>query len=139
MLELSKALVELPTPALLKPSTALPPLSHHPSKTRPPPFHRLPPTTLEAVYFEQLSSERLITKFSRGRPVKMFERIPGRRAETLDCLVMAYAARQGLALNLDAREADLRLEPQPTPRPVVTPQPVDGRGILGGLGSSFLP
>jgi hypothetical protein len=44
MLELSKALVELPTPALLKPSTALPPLSHRPSKTRPPPFHRLPPT-----------------------------------------------------------------------------------------------
>jgi phage terminase large subunit GpA-like protein len=77
--------------------------------------HELPP-----IYFEQLSSERLITKMSRGKPIKMFERIPGRRAETLDCLVMAYAARQGLALNLDAREADLRLEPQPQPRPVVT-------------------
>jgi phage terminase large subunit GpA-like protein len=70
--------------------------------------------TLEPVYFEQLASEKLITKFSRGRPIKMFERIPGRRAETLDCLVMAYAARQGLALNLDSREAALKLEPQPS-------------------------
>jgi hypothetical protein len=43
--------------------------------------------TLEATYFEQLASERLVTKFSRGRPVKMFEVIPGRRNETLDTLV----------------------------------------------------
>jgi phage terminase large subunit GpA-like protein len=55
-------------------------------------------SSLDASYFEQLCSERLITKFSRGRPVKMFERIPGKRAETLDCLMMAYSARQGLAL-----------------------------------------
>jgi phage terminase large subunit GpA-like protein len=69
--------------------------------------------TLEPIYYEQLASERLITKFSRGRPVRLFERIPGRRAEALDCLVMAYSARQGLALSLDAREADLKLEPRP--------------------------
>jgi hypothetical protein len=36
----------------------------------------------------------------------------------LDCLVMAYAARQGLALNLDSREASLKLEARP--RPAIT-------------------
>ena len=45
-------------------------------------------------------------------PERRFERIPGKRAECLDCFVMAYAARQGLALNLDAREASLKLAPQ---------------------------
>jgi phage terminase large subunit GpA-like protein len=77
-------------------------------------------SSLDASYFEQLCSERLITKFSRGRPVKMFERIPGKRAETLDCLTMAYSARQGLALNLDSREASLKLEPKSSAPPRVT-------------------
>ena len=77
-------------------------------------------SSLDASYFEQLSSERLSTKFSRGRPVKMFGRIPGKRAETLDCLTMAYSARQGLALNLDSREAALKLEPQRSAPPRVT-------------------
>ena len=40
----------------------------------------------------------------RGRPDRRFERIPGRRAETLDALVYALAAREGLAINLDMRE-----------------------------------
>ena len=48
---------------------------------------------------------------------KRFERIPGKCAETLDCLVMAYSARQGLALNLDAREQALKLAPQSKPQP----------------------
>ena len=40
----------------------------------------------------------------RGRPVQRFERIVGKRAEALDCVCYAYAARQGLSfLNLDAR------------------------------------
>jgi phage terminase large subunit GpA-like protein len=63
-------------------------------------------------YFEMLASERLITRFSRGRPVKMFEVVPGRRNETLDCLVGNHGVRQGLALNLDLRESSLKLEPQ---------------------------
>jgi phage terminase large subunit GpA-like protein len=76
--------------------------------------------TLDASYFEGIASERLVTKFSRGRPIKMFEVIPGRRNEALDCLAMNHGARQGLALNLDMREASLRLEPQSTPAPRVT-------------------
>ncbi|HEY8007727.1 MAG TPA: terminase gpA endonuclease subunit [Methylocella sp.] len=76
--------------------------------------------SLDATYFEQLASERLITKYLRGRPDRRFERIPGRRAETLDALVYALAAREGLALNMDSREAALRLEPQSTPVSRVT-------------------
>jgi phage terminase large subunit GpA-like protein len=76
--------------------------------------------TLDATYFEQLASERLVTKFSRGRPIKMFEVIPGRRNETLDTLVGNHGVRQGLALNLDMREAALRLEPQSAAPPRVT-------------------
>jgi hypothetical protein len=48
------------------------------------------------------------------------QRIVGRRAETLDALVYAIAAREGLALNLDMREAALKLEPQSAAPPRVT-------------------
>jgi hypothetical protein len=61
-----------------------------------------------------------VTKFSRGRPVKQFEPIPGRRNETLDCLVGNHGVRQGMAINLDSREASLRLEPQSAAPPRVT-------------------
>jgi hypothetical protein len=33
-----------------------------------------------------------------GRPDRRFERIPGRRAETLDALTYALALREGLAI-----------------------------------------
>ncbi len=67
---------------------------------------------MDASYFEQLASERLVTKFARGRPNRRFEVIPGKRNECLDALIYCTAAREGLALNLDTREAALRLEPQ---------------------------
>lgn len=66
---------------------------------------------LEPDYFDQICSERKVEKFSRGRPQPQFVRIPGKRAEALDCLIYAQAARQGLALNLAEREARLRLDP----------------------------
>jgi phage terminase large subunit GpA-like protein len=65
--------------------------------------------TLGPEYFEQLASERRVIKYMRGRPEPRFERVPGRRAETLDCWVMAYAAREGCAIALDTREQSLRL------------------------------
>jgi phage terminase large subunit GpA-like protein len=52
--------------------------------------------TLDGSYFEQLASERLVTRYMRGRPDRHFERIPGRRAETLDALTYALAAREVL-------------------------------------------
>ena len=63
--------------------------------------------TLEAAYFEQVATERKIVRYARGQPVRSFERISGRRAEALDCLIYAHAARAGLQLSLDAREGEL--------------------------------
>jgi phage terminase large subunit GpA-like protein len=75
--------------------------------------------TLEAAYFEQVASERKVIRYQRGQPVRRFERIPGRRAEALDCLVYAHAARAGLQISLDVREAELRADAPPSAPPVV--------------------
>jgi phage terminase large subunit GpA-like protein len=52
--------------------------------------------SLESVYFEQLASERRVIRYSRGQPVRRFERTGRTRAEALDCLTYAYAARQSI-------------------------------------------
>ena len=62
---------------------------------------------LEPVFFEQLASEKLVVRYTRGQPQRRFERIPGRRAETLDCVVYAFAARQVVSPNWDTRAAAL--------------------------------
>ncbi len=65
--------------------------------------------SLEPVYYEQLAAERRVVRYVRGRPVRRFERKSSRaRAEALDCLVYAIAARSGLQIPLDQREFDLR-------------------------------
>lgn len=64
--------------------------------------------SLPPVWFEQLASERVVVRYARGQPVRRFERVPGRRAEALDCAVYAVAARQVLNVNWDARTDDLR-------------------------------
>ncbi|MFK4385819.1 phage terminase large subunit family protein [Bradyrhizobium sp. USDA 223] len=75
--------------------------------------------TLEAIYFDQLASERRVVRYRRGAPVRSFERIPGKRAESLDCLVYAWAARQALQIPLGQREDDLRKERPSPPQPSV--------------------
>jgi phage terminase large subunit GpA-like protein len=60
------------------------------------------------VWFEQLASEMRILKYSRGQPVRLFERIMGRRAEALDCVVYALAVRNLVKVNLDRRSNELR-------------------------------
>lgn len=74
---------------------------------------------LQPVYFEQLASERRVVRYVRGQPVKRFERKPGARAEALDCLVYAFAARHGVTLNFDQREAALKGEAQAKASPQV--------------------
>lgn len=64
--------------------------------------------TLEPVYYEQLCSERKVVRYSRGQPQRRFERKPGARAEALDCLVYAFAARHGVTLHFDQREEEMR-------------------------------
>ena len=64
--------------------------------------------SLPPVWFEQLASERVVIRYSRGQPRRRFERIPGRRAEALDCTVYAFAARQIVNVNWEQRADDLR-------------------------------
>jgi phage terminase large subunit GpA-like protein len=63
--------------------------------------------SLEPAFFEQVASERRVLRYVRGQPFRRFERIPGKRAEALDCLVYGLAARQIVTVNLDRREAEL--------------------------------
>lgn len=86
---------------------------------------------LPPVWFEQLASERLVVRYSRGQPQRRFERIPGRRAEALDCVVYALAARQVVHINFEEREAQLRaggLQDRPKPANVIRSKFVTGGG-----------
>lgn len=68
--------------------------------------------SLPAVWYEQAASERAVIRYARGQPVRSFIRIPGRRAEALDCTVYAFAARQLVNINPETRRDDLsRAEP----------------------------
>lgn len=50
------------------------------------------PDTIDPVFFDQLTSERLVTKRKLGHAVRVWELIPGRRNEALDGSVYAEAA-----------------------------------------------
>lgn len=63
--------------------------------------------SLPAVWYEQFASERALIRYSRGQPTRQFVRIPGRRAEALDCMVYAMAARALVTFNPDDRRAAL--------------------------------
>ena len=63
--------------------------------------------TLQQIYFEQLTSERRVVRYTRGVPVARFEREKGKRAETLDATCYAWAARQLIGMNVDVRAAEL--------------------------------
>lgn len=69
--------------------------------------------SLPIVYFEQLASERRVIRYKRGQPSRRFERIPGKRAEALDALVYAYAARQAVTISFDQRASELAAVPMP--------------------------
>ena len=58
-------------------------------------------------YFDQIRAERLVTRFSRGRPTRTWEVISGRRNEALDTLGYSYAARGLVGVHIDRRESDL--------------------------------
>ena len=49
-----------------------------------------------------------MVRYTRGQPVRRWERKPGMRAEALDCAVLACAARHIVVLDVDRRENELR-------------------------------
>lgn len=84
--------------------------------------------TLDARFFEELASERRVVKYQRGAPKASWERIPGKRAEALDCVVYALAVKNLVGVNLDIREKELADRGTATPRPTVVKSKWLGRG-----------
>jgi phage terminase large subunit GpA-like protein len=82
--------------------------------------------TLPPVWFEQLASERIVVRYSRGVPKRVFERLQGRRAEALDCVVYAWAVRQMVNPDWNQRRFDLS---QPEPQKIVRQKPRDSGWI----------
>lgn len=80
---------------------------------------------LPASWFEQLSSERIVVRYSRGQPSRRFERIPGKQAEGLDCTVYGFAARQVVNVNWSQRADELRRDQ--TGKPEATPQVIKSK------------
>lgn len=68
---------------------------------------------LEPVFFEQLTSERRVVRYTRGTPQARFERIKGKRAESLDASVYAWAARSLIGQNVDKRDEELASQAAP--------------------------
>lgn len=62
-------------------------------------------------YFEQLTSERVLTKYKLGKPYRVWDLPPGKRNEALDTFGYAYAARMSLPIRLKAPGTALPDEP----------------------------
>lgn len=69
--------------------------------------------TLARVFFEQLTSERAVIRYRRGQPARSFERIPGKQAEALDCVIYAFAARHVVTFDPERRRAQLSAQDAP--------------------------
>jgi phage terminase large subunit GpA-like protein len=56
------------------------------------------PDTLDPVFFEQITAEKIVTKYEHGRPVRVWELPMGKRNEALDGAVLNMAALAYLGL-----------------------------------------
>jgi phage terminase large subunit GpA-like protein len=69
------------------------------------------PRRLDADYFRQLTAERVVTRFEKGRPIRSWQpKRDGERNEALDTFVYAHAALYGLismGMRLNAEVASL--------------------------------
>lgn len=84
------------------------------------------PTDYDDDWFEQVTSESVVTRFREGRPYRVWVLPNGKRNEALDCRVYALAARMSLDATKtqpSAVKIDRSVEPQPAAEgvPVVSP------------------
>ena len=75
--------------------------------------------TLGLAWCEQFVSERRVVRYVRGQPVRRWERIPGRRAEALDCVVYGFAVRGIVSTPPEIRAAELASRTAPAPAQTV--------------------
>ncbi len=74
--------------------------------------------TLEGRFYEELAAERLVVRYRKGAPLRQWERVPGRRAESLDCVVYGMAVRALVNADVDRREGEV--ESKTTPKKPAT-------------------
>lgn len=84
-------------------------------------FHgELPPD-----YFEQLTAERLVTRYVKGFPVREWTKKSGARNEALDTFVYALAAMQALYMRFNRKTIWDQLEKRAIPKINEAEQPVE--------------
>ena len=71
-------------------------------------------------YFRQLTSEEVQTRYSEGRPYRVWTLPGGKRNEALDTMVYALAARSALPYRLDVASVPKPPAPPPPPAPMKT-------------------
>lgn len=86
------------------------------------------PQGRDPEWFRQLTSEKLVTSYKKGRPTRKWELQSGRRNEALDCRVYAYAAFLVGAPQLDKVAFRLKADaarrgPLVVTKPSTTPTP----------------
>lgn len=59
--------------------------------------------SIDAAYFDQLTAEKVTTRYREGRPYRVWVLPPGRRNEALDTFVYALAARLSLPRRIDRK------------------------------------
>lgn len=62
---------------------------------------------LPEVWYEQFTGEQAVIKMDRGRPVRKWIPVPGRRNEALDCVVYATAVKELVPINWHMRRGQL--------------------------------
>jgi phage terminase large subunit GpA-like protein len=97
------------------------------------------PAERDAEFFRQLTAERVVTRFERGRPIRLWQpRRDGERNEALDTTVYAMAAlhgliSMGLRLNEEADTISVagRKGQRPTPQSTVAPPVIRSAWMQG--------
>lgn len=90
------------------------------------------PESLDRVFYEQLTSERLVTELKRGRPVRVWKLPDGRRNEVLDCSGIALGALLSLGMPILQQLGAMATALSAGQGTVVTP-PRRGRMISRGI------
>jgi phage terminase large subunit GpA-like protein len=70
-------------------------------------------------YFDQLTSEQVVTRKKEGRPYRVWVLPPKKRNEALDTFVLALAARSALPIRLDLPPPAKRAVPDTVPLPEI--------------------
>lgn len=86
------------------------------------------PKGRDASWFAQLTAETVVTKFVKGFPTRVWQKLPHKRNEALDCRVYAFAALQSLNVKwsklLAERDKWAVAAPAEMPAPVAAAAPV---------------